>query len=360
MKKTPGLIILNKLEILRTKRLFNQLFFLMFMISFFWLISCNGHTPGIGGRTELIGDYLGEAIPSDTALIFAPGLVSTGLNERDFAITRDGNEIFFSRDAGDYRYTTIFHSQRTDGKWSRPEVFELFRDARYKYLEPHMSPEGNRLYFISNMPADSSSIGNEDIWYTELTDGKWSRPVNIGFPVNTALKEYFPSLTAGGTIYYTHPDSITHEEFIYRSRRINGIYQKPERLGPEVNIGRARYNAFIAPDESFIIVPAYGMADSYGGTDYYIVFRDTTDRWSKALNMGDEINSRNPEEWSAALTTDGKFLFFMSSRMDESPSSEYSEEFFNKLHLSPRNGNTDIYWISSSVIEKLRSQAVFE
>jgi hypothetical protein len=133
-----------------------------------------------------------------------------------------------------------------------PEVFEYCTDPAYKYVEPHISPDGTRLYFISHMPADSASVGNEDIWVCTKTDGRWSPPQNLGAPVNTKSKEFFPSVTHDGTIYYTHLDTVAGEEFIYRSRLVDGAYQEPEKLGPNVNIGRARYNAFVAADEKVI------------------------------------------------------------------------------------------------------------
>ena len=279
--------------------------------------------------------------------------------ERDFAITPDGNEIFFCREAGNFRYVTIFYSRRSDDVWSSPEVFEFCTDPAYKYVEPHISPDGTKFYFISNMPADSSSQGNEDIWVCTKTDGKWTEPRNPGAPVNTPSKEFFPSVTIYGTIYYTHLDTIANEEFIYRSRLVDGAYQVPEKLGPNVNIGRARYNAFAAPDESYIIIPAYGMPDSFGATDYYISFRNSFDNWSQPVNMGPGINSSFSREWSASVSTDGKYLFFMSDRMGNTSLGKLSTESLQGFHNSPQNGNQDIYWISSSVIDQLRESAKF-
>ena len=309
--------------------------------------------------TVVSGDYLGQTTPGDSARLFAPDVISTGMDERDFAITPDGNEIFFSREAGNFRYVTIFYSQRSDDVWSAPEVFEFCANPAYKYVEPHLSPDGEQLYFISNMPADSSSQGNEDIWVCTKTDGKWSEPRNLGAPVNSTSKEYFPSVTKDGTIYYTHLDTVANEEFIYRSRLVNGVYQEPEKPGPNVNIGRARYNAFVAADERYIIIPAYGMPDSFGATDYYISFRDSLDNWSLPVNLGPEVNSASSREWSASVSTDGKYLFFMSDRMGKTSLGKLSTESLQKFHNSPQNGSSDIYWISASVIDDLRKNAKF-
>jgi hypothetical protein len=323
------------------------------------ITACSSNNKEPDKNTAIRGDYFGQILPGDSARLFAPGIICTGMDERDLAVTPDGNEIFFCREAGNFRYVTIFYSRRSDNVWSAPEVFEHCTDPAYKYVEPHISPDGTTLYFISTMPADSASEGNEDIWVCEKNDGKWSGPRNAGAPVNTASKEFFPSVTIDGTVYYTHLDTVAKEEFIYRSRLVNGVYQQPEKLGPNVNIGRARYNAFVAPDESYIIIPAYGMPDSYGATDYYISFRDSLDNWSQPMNMGPAINTSFSREWSASVSTDGKYLFFMSDRMGKANLTKLSTETLHEFHNSPQNGNTDIYWISTAVIEKLRENAKF-
>lgn len=334
-----------------------HLFYPLLMIVAYVITGCY---TGNNMRNEPVsfqGDYFGQAIPGDSATLFAPNFISTGMNERDFTISPDGNEIFFCREAGNFKYTTIFYTKRVGNVWSTPEVFEYCTNPNYKYIEPHISPDGNKLFFISTMPVDSSSVGNEDIWISVKEDGEWTNPQNLGPPVNTSSKEFFPTVTLDGTIYYTHLDTIAKDEFIYRSRFKNGIYEQPEKLSLNVNIGKARYNAFVAPDESYIIIPAFGMTDSFGGTDYYITFRDSLDNWSEPVNMGPKINSANPKEWSASVTPDGKFIFFMSAKMKNNNLNVLSTKSLLDFHNSPQNGNTDIYWISSSIIEELRRSA---
>ncbi|MFA6951415.1 MAG: hypothetical protein WCQ70_12090 [Lentimicrobiaceae bacterium] len=331
----------------------------LFMILAVSVTSCFSEYQKSGNRHIIKGNYFGQTPPGDTAKLFAPGVISSGLNDRDFAITPDGNEIFFCREAGNFTYTTIFHTQRVNGIWTSPEVFEYCTNPDYKYVEPHLSPDGNKLYFISTMPFDSFSMGNEDIWVSQKTDSKWGQPKNLGSPVNTKSKEFFPSVTNTGTIYFTHYDSVDNDEYIYRSRLLNGVYQQPEKLGPNVNTGSSRYNAFVAVDESYIIIPAYGMPDSYGGTDYYISFRDSLDNWSQPINMGPKINTSNPKEWSATISTDGKYLFFMSARLGSHKLDKLTTESLQNFFNAPQNGNTDIYWISTSVIDELKAKAGF-
>lgn len=326
----------------------------------FGIWSCSTSRQALGSASASKGLYLGQTPPADSATLFAPGIVSTGMNERDIAIAPDGKELFFCREAGGFTYTTILHSVLVNGKWSEPDVLEFCRNPSYRYIEPQVSPDGRRLYFVSNQPIGSSQKGDENIWFSEKREGRWGPPQSLAAPVNSQSTEFFPSVTRQGTIYFTRMDTTAKEEYIYRCRYVNGEYQQPEKLGANVNMGKARYNAFISPDESYLIVPAFGMPDSFGGTDYYLVFRDEKDRWSKPMNMGPTVNSRNPKEWSASVSPDGRFLFFMSARMDGRKLDVLTARSLEHLHHSPQNGNTDIYWIGTAVVEALRSKAIFE
>jgi hypothetical protein len=335
----------------------NSLYYIIILIQ--TLISACYSSHQQPENTQVIqGEYFGQTPPGDSARLFAPGIISSGMDERDFAISPDGNEIFFCREAGNFRYVTIFYSRRSEDVWSTPEIFQYCTDPAYKYVEPFISHDGTKLYFISNMPADSASRGNEDIWVCTKTDGNWSIPRNLGAPVNSTSKEYFPTVTTNGTIYFTHLDTAAREEFIYRSKLINGVYQEPEKLSRNVNIGSARYNAYVAVDESYIIIPAYGMPDSFGATDYYISFRDTLDNWSIPVNMGSKINSTYSREWSASVSSDGKYLFFMSDRMGRPSIRKLSSASLQLFHDSPQNGSSDIYWISSSIIDELKRKVL--
>jgi Tol biopolymer transport system component len=223
------------------------------------------------------------------------------------------------------------------------------------FYEPHITPDGKKLLFLSNMPKEEGEEENQDIWAVDRVGNTWSKPYNLGAPVNSDGSEYYPSTTKDGTLYFTRAEKGSRINNIYRSKLVNGKYQEPEKLGPNVNCGTNRYNAYIDPDERFIIVPATGMEDGFGGTDYYIVFRDKNDTWSKPVNLGEKINSARGAEWSCSLSPDGKYLFFMSSRaasIKEEPSYRKFVEMFNK----PQNGNSDIYWVKSDFLFKLNEK----
>jgi hypothetical protein len=320
-----------------------------------------GADPAAAGADEppeaLTGAYLGQPLPGEQPQLFAGGIVSTGMSERDLTMTPDGTEIYFSAQVGrEATFSAIVVTRQVDGKWTLPEVAPF--SGQYFDLEPAVSPDGGRFFFVSNRPREGSNqpVADEDIWVMEREGAGWSAPHNLGPPVNTDNPEFFPSVTLDGTLYYTAKGD-DGKEAIYRARPLGGGFSEPERLGPEVNSGKARFNAFVAPDESFLILPIFGREDSIGAVDYYVVFRSEDDRWSEPINLGDKINTPTGAEWSASLSPDGKALFFMSSRsviVNRRAPRRMSYDEVRKLHDLSMNGNPDIWWVDAAAVRALR------
>lgn len=317
------------------------------------LISCNTTVRSDESPFPLYGEYLGQTPPGDTAVLFAPGIVNIGTQTRDMAITPDGKEIFFCMSVP--RYSTIMTMRLEEGGWTSPEVLVNMTDPAYYNFEPALSSDGNTLFFLSNRPdtANGETAPDQDIWIMERTETGWGVPVNLGSPINTSDEEYYPSLTNDGTLYFTRAKAGDPVNRIYRSRLVEGRYSEPELLPENVNCGTNRFNAWVDREERFLIVPAVGMPDTYGGTDYYISFRDENDNWSAPVNMGRQINSIAEREFSASVSPDGKYLFFMSQR-DMSQPEKLSYKVMTDTYFGAGNGFPAIYWIDASFIDRLR------
>jgi hypothetical protein len=193
----------------------------------------------------------------------------------------------------------------------------------------------------------------------ERNDDFWGEPEKLDSTINTSDSEFFPTVAENGNLYFTRENPVTRKGYIYRSEFKNGTYQPPVKLPPQVNSGRARFNATIAKDERFIIIPVYGREDSFGATDYYISFLNKEKGWSEPVNLGAPINTYDRHEYSANFSPDGRFFFFMSARTNPSRKNHYTWKNFRALHNSPTNGNSSIYWMKSDFIEKLREKAIF-
>ena len=303
----------------------------------------------------LAGPYLDQPPPGDEPVLFAPGIVSTGLNDRDMAITPDGREIYWSANLRNFDVSVILVARQTEDGWTDPEVAPFSRDPAYAYYEPAISPDGSRLYFV----AQEAGKDANDIWVMERMGDSWGEARKLDAPISTPGKEYFPSVTKDGTLYFTKAGEDPGTEFIYRSRMVDGQFTEPERLPDQVNCGKSHFNAFIAPDESYIIVPVWGRDDSIGSIDYYVVFRNDNDQWSEPVNMGPKINTAGGREYTPYVSPDGKYFFFMSTRSPASPDAPdqgYTTAYLEHVNTQPENGNSDIYWIDASIIKALRPE----
>jgi hypothetical protein len=94
--------------------------------------------------------YLGQKPPGDKAALFAPGLVSTGMTERDVAMTPDGREIYYGLAFGGI--ATIMAARFENGRWTEPAVAPFAATPDYFHFEPCLSADGKRILFLTTRP----------------------------------------------------------------------------------------------------------------------------------------------------------------------------------------------------------------
>lgn len=306
------------------------------------------------------GDYVGQEPPGTSPKLFAPGFISTGMYERDVAMTPDGNELYFGLMSGGA--ATIAVTKRKNGAWTKPEIASFCEDPGIFNLEPHITPDGKRFLFLSTRPKEGQEPqpgwAYQDIWAADRTADGWGEPYNLGPPVNSDEPEYYPSTTRDGTIYFTR-EMLEHgrrRSLIMRARMSGGTYAEPEVLPEEVNPGDLQYNAFIDPDERYLIVCMSGLEDNIGRADYYVCFRNEDDSWVGPVNMGEKINTPGNSAPSPYVTPDGRYFFFASTREnpDDEAAAILSYENILRMSTLPQNGGSDIYWMDAAFIESLR------
>ncbi|MDT7831606.1 hypothetical protein RQM59_04400 [Flavobacteriaceae bacterium S356] len=269
--------------------------------------------------------YLGQKPPKKTPKIFAPGLISKK-NEYEFGsvFNKDGTEFFYgvSTNNGEIiRYTKL-----EGDTWSASKT--LMIQKNYGNNDPFLSPDGNRLYFISQRPLDGvGNANNYDIWYVERKDKGWSEPINAGPNINTEMNEYYISFTNDGTMYFSSNKNNNNFD-IYASKSINGEFQKPVILSNAINTPSYEADVFIAPDESYIIFCAQ-RKEGLGRGDLYISFKEDDGTWSQSVNMGSLINTKG-HELCPFVTKDGKYFFYTS--------------------------NQDIYWVSTEIFKRYKKK----
>ena len=280
----------------------------------------------------LRGPYLGQSPPGTTPEVFAPGIVSTDLVEADAAFARNSEVLLFNRIYSDRPYDIYITELRND-RWTEPAPVP-FGNA-YNEWDFKFAPDDRTLFYTSVRP--KSGVGppleNANIWSTELTDSGWTEPVMLPGPVNTDMHEAYPSVTLDGTLYLFTRRNDTHgRSDLYRSRIRNGEYQELENLGDRINTEHSEVDAFVAPDESYLIFCS-DRPGGYGMWDLYVSFKNGQGEWAEAVNMGEPINSVLGET-TPSVTLDNRYLFFTVGE----------------------DGSANIYWVDAGVIETLRPE----
>lgn len=289
--------------------------------------------------------------PELTPKLFAPGFISTGMYERDIAITMAENEIYYSLFQGDWN--TIMMTKKVNGVWQEPVVAPFARDTMYFFAEPALSIDGSKIFFLSTKPREGEvrkpGWNNQNIWVASRNaDGSWNEAKPLPENIN-GQEEFYPSLTNDGTLYFCRTDAKTKTSQILRTKLVNGVYQDPIVLPAPVNGKGTIFNACIAPDDSYLI----GCVSERDSTNmqratYMLFFHNADDTWTEGIDLVKELNLPCPNAISISTSPDGKILFFASAaktiKFSELQSS-WSLGSIAKRRILPGNGNSDIYWM---------------
>ena len=153
------------------------------------------------------------------------GEVNTEYDEGASCLSPDGKTMYFTRCSSDPdypRYAEIWKSQRSDATWGKPTKCDISRDTLSSFAHPAVSPDGQWLYFVSDMPGGEGGL---DIWRTRILDSGFGGMENLGRPINTAGDEMFPSFRPNGDLYFSsdgHPGMGGLDIFIAREDSVRG------------------------------------------------------------------------------------------------------------------------------------------
>ena len=193
-------------------------------------------------RNEAVGDELSGITGTKAGDIFysekddkgkwgKPETIETGLNtefdEGACCFSTDQREMYLTQcvtDPSYPRYATIAVAQRSDAAWGKATKMEITKDTLSSYAHPAISPDGQWLYFVSDMPGGKGGL---DIWRIRLTSAGLGGVENVGAPINTPGDEMFPTFRPNGDLYFSsdgHPGMGGLDVFI-ATVGSNGKYQ---------------------------------------------------------------------------------------------------------------------------------------
>lgn len=233
--------------------------------------------------------------------------VNTDGDEYINALLSDGSRIYFTRRQGDDK---VFFSVVKDGncQLAQPVDFGWTHDIRMGAVS--FSTDMKTVYFVGiEYPG---GFGRGDIYKSELIDNKWSNPINLGLPVNSATMESQPCISANGKELYFVRDTKNYKSNIYCSRRLaDGRWDKPSAV-TAANTRFGEMAPFLHPDGLTLFFASEGH-DGLGGYDIFVCRRLLGGGWSEPVNLGAPVNTEK-NEISFVVSADGKKCYVSSDR----------------------------------------------
>lgn len=191
------------------------------------------------------------------------GELNSELEEGIVSFSPDGSTMYLTRARREPNANTgveIYTSQRSDAQWSKPVKFEITSDTLSSYGHPAVSPDGNWLYFTSDMPGGS---GGKDIWRINLKERVGSLE-NLGEWINTPGDEVFPYMRSDSVLYFAsdgHPGFGGLDIFKAEMSRSGGW--KVTNMGSPVNSSSDDFGITFGPAENGYFSSNRGDARGY-------------------------------------------------------------------------------------------------
>jgi WD40-like Beta Propeller Repeat len=285
-----------------------------------------------------------EAIPE----LVGAGAVSTPDDEFGGGPSPDGTAFYFNKTAPPHYLYILCESRLKNGRWGAPQVLPF--SGRYRDTDGVITPDGSALLFASDRPIAGKDENRFTIWKAPKKGDSWREPELLPGPVNESGSQVFASEASSGNLYFTSSRK-TGSYDIFRSKLTNGHYGGAEDLGPNLNgPGIATFEAWIAPNESYMLLGGFGRANGYGNADLFISFTDSG-TWTKPKNLGPAINTP-AREYSPRVSADGKWLYFASEKgfLTEKRDRPFTYEEFSEKSRGLLNGLGNIYRVSLAPI----------
>lgn len=181
--------------------------------------------------------------------------LATPLHESNAVFTKNGKIVYFTRNNSKdgvrakneqkVSVLQIFRAELVDGKW-RNIIALPFNSDNYSVEHPALSNDEKTLYFASDMPG---SLGSFDIYSVAILGSDYGTPKNLGSTINTDKKEQFPFISKDNKLYFS---SNGHAGYgfmdVFVSEIKNGDFKKPVNIGLPVNSGYDDFSFVIDSD----------------------------------------------------------------------------------------------------------------
>ncbi|MFZ5554084.1 MAG: hypothetical protein ACOZCO_13290 [Bacteroidota bacterium] len=254
-----------------------------------------------------IGEKINSPYPEYVPLVSADG------KKLFFTSRREGSSGNRKDPMNDY-YEDVYMAEYLNGQWKNVIRVDSPVNTRTHDACVGLTPEGENLLIYRT----SASLVAGDIYLTTFDGTKWSDPVLLDEEINSPewVEASACFSSDGNTIYFSsnRPGGYGGKD-IYRSVKLpNGEWSKAVNLGSEINTMYDEDAPFIHPDDDKLYFSSTGHP-GMGGYDIYRSDRDEAGNWQKPVNLGYPLNTVDDDIYFV-LSADGSTGYFSSKRED--------------------------------------------
>ncbi|HMG15449.1 MAG TPA: tetratricopeptide repeat protein, partial [Saprospiraceae bacterium] len=235
-------------------------------------------------------------LSKEEGYVFKPENLGPSINTQNLeylpCLTVDGETLIFTRRIGEAE--DFYFSNIVGNKWSIAKPIIGLNTPGNEGAET-ISADGKTIVFTGCKYPDSK--GGCDLYISHLKNGNWTKPINMGSPINTEAWESEPSLSADGNIIYFSSDrkgGFGGSDIYVSYKTENEKWSKPVPLPKPINNEYNTESAFMHPDGKTLYFRCQGLP-GLGGYDLYISRLNDMNVWSEPLNMGVGINTERDE-----------------------------------------------------------------
>ena len=187
--------------------------------------------------------------------------LSNQMNVGAVSFTADGKKAYYTRNqkkSNNIYQLEIWEAFQNAGKWVGAHKL-FFNNSKYSYFHPAITPDGKRLYYVSDDPAGQ---GGTDIYYVDQNeDGSWRNTVNLGQDINTSSNELFPTFYEGNLYISSNGHPGLGGLDIYKLTRNNKGSVALKNMGYPINSNKDDFALSIKGEKGFFSSNRYGSDD---------------------------------------------------------------------------------------------------
>jgi hypothetical protein len=243
-----------------------------------------------------IQTWMGQTPPGSEPVPFGVGFLPASFHS-SVTFAPDGSLAFWG---ATYSAAKIFTSRMENGSWTKPTIINFTEEMR-SYRDPFLSPDGLRLYFISEDPLPGSQTsGKENIWMMEKEGDGWGKPYPLPESINALELHWTISVANNYNLYFS-----ANSADLYLSRYLDGKYTDPILLDTPVSTESLEFTPNIAPDESYLLFSRLASSESQS---YLYITYSLGSGWSEPQKIENIYYCISP-----IVTPDRKYVIYLSS-----------------------------------------------